>query len=274
MTDAMARAIVNEDVPAMLRTIPPASGSATPVGDVITAQLARLRSRGWHVEEMETRPGVSICDEWSRVARSGSDEYVIPVPAHRNREDMWSFDFSRSGMMISWCSWSTWTWETFVEPHPNPKEHFQRITSAQFFRAFTPETDRVYDVVIFRSSEPDRAAIVPEQAFARGVERSARYYQADSQSAPIKERVAELRSSVGPYTAFQQFVSRFFEDPWFFHTTWGKTRTRDGYALALLSPREFVFVQTMPFSDTTREALVADLRAILGAVPLDSPASP
>jgi hypothetical protein len=274
MTDALARALVNEDVPSMLRTLLAATNGASPVGDHITAQLTTLRSRGWHVEELQGRPGFDVCTD----DRRRLETWIMPIPPHRNHEVGLVGDYMTGAMYDSWCMWSMWTWAEFGKPRWNDKDWFQGITHPWFFRAFTPAADRIYDIIIFRPGDPTRASIMPEEAFARGVEGFRRAIDApDPQefthvfdpfvgSVRSVERIAS-RSSSGPYAALQGYAKVFEAEGSFLHAYYGKRRTRDGYVLALLAPHELVFVKTTPFSDITREALADDLRAILGVVP-------
>ncbi len=89
------------------------------------------------VEELQGRPGFDVCTDDGR----GLQIWIMPIPAHRNHENMLAEDFMTGAMFDGWCRWSMWTWLEFGRPQRNEKDWFQRITFPWFFRAFTPAAD-------------------------------------------------------------------------------------------------------------------------------------
>jgi len=276
----MAREFVKNDVPEILDALPVGSGTSPPVGDAISAHVTGLRSKGWLVEEFVGLKELSNLRSSDVHERYGGREWVLPIPAHRMNEDGPADDFLIIAMHQDWRSWCTWTWMDFVGSEWGSKERFERIATGRFFRVFAPAADRVYDIMIFRPSGTGGPTIVSDSAFARGVERAwSSFNPPDPREwtnifglgLTAVERVAALRSNVGAYTALQVYAKRFAASSTFLHAEFGKRRTRDEYVLELLSKTEFVIVRTLLFTDTGRDALVSDLRAILAGADARAP---
>jgi hypothetical protein len=264
--------LVSDDVPAIVRALPPSTLERTGVGDSILGQVPALRSQNWLVEELEGHPG-----DRKNEKRYAKQQYLIPIPPERSHEDFVAWDFLASAVIDSWASWSTLMWEVFVGSDFGSKEKFENITDGRYLRAFTPETRRVYDVAIFRPTHGP--FIVDDTAVESGVTklweaiRPADPRAFPSVFGPVRfvEPVAALRSSHDGYALLQSFVSRFIAGSTFLHASFGKARVRDMFIVAFISKSEFVIIQTAPYSNTTREEVASDLSAILGSAMREKP---
>jgi len=264
MSPSIQKAIVHEDVPALLRTLPPPVLVTTGVGAIVAARAADLRSRGWFVEELRGHANQVAYDR----LRAGR-EYVIPIPASRAQKAEVDGDFSVTATFDTWRGWSAELGRSFS----GSSEAFERAVTGRFHRAFTPARDRVYDVLIFDPSGPS-SVIATGAAFARGVEnvwaalhpRDGRGFSMDIFGmARYVVPAADARLGLGAYTVLQVYENRFFSSFNFLHAEYGRRAARDQYILLALSETELVVVQTVLYDDTTREAVIADLALILGA---------
>jgi hypothetical protein len=264
LSPSVQKAIVRDDVPALLRALPPPTFVKSGVGAIVAARAAELRSRGWFVEELRGHANREAYDRL-RAER----EYVIAIPDSRARKSEVDGDFSVTATFDVWRGWSAELGQAFF----GSREAFERAVTGRFHRAFSPTRDRVYDVLIFDPSGPS-SVIAAGAAFAQGVEsvwaalhpRDGRGFSMDVFGmARYVVPAADARLSLGAYTVLQVYESRFFSDFNLLHAEYGRRPARDQYILLALSESELIVVQTVLYDDTIREDLIADLALILGA---------
>lgn len=259
--------LVERDVPEMLqRTLLKEEPSVAAAR--ISPHLAKLRSEGWFVEEFRSGAGATYGDWYSKYSNR---QYLINVPDRVMKKPEFGNDFLSSAMVDQWRCWST----VFVERFSEKKTDLSRLpqgASGDYFRAISPDADRVYDIVVIRSASAG-AALIEDRFFESGTEdlwrsinppKSDEFPRCVFKDARFVEPEAAKRSTSGKYVALQVYAKRYYPSGTFLHASYGKSRGRDTYILVLASVNAFIVVQTVLYEETTRDTLYSDLRALVG----------
>jgi hypothetical protein len=259
--------IVDQDVPGILQPWllrEDALGAATGV----PARVRRLRSQGWFVEEFQSPTGTTYGDWYSRYS---GRQYLIDMPEDVLKKPEFGNDFLSSAMVDQWHCWSA----AFAQRFSETKADLSRLPKeavGEYFRIISPKADRVYDVIAIRPADPDRA-LMGSRVAESGIEdlwRSINPPKSDEfpgcmfKDVRFVEPEAAKRFVIGKYTILEAYARRYYPSGTFLHASYGKSRGRDTYILALLSSKAFIIVQTVLYPDTTRETLVGDLRYLIG----------
>lgn len=259
--------LVEETVPGLLQPWIPKADD-TQAGETVAANVGRLKSNGWFVEEFRSSTINELVD------KKYSREYITEVPPRRLKEEESAWDFYTSGMVENWESWNSMFWEVFfsAEYFSNSRQELDKIAQGHFFRAISPGGDRIYDVVIFRPKNPEYV-LIADPANGAPVAHLWKYLNPPrpddfphmSVYGPVRyvKPTAAKRFNVGKYTVLEVYARRYSAGGTFLGAEFGSSPLRDTYILVLISNKELVVVQTKLFSDATPEILMEDLGKII-----------
>jgi hypothetical protein len=259
------KTIVDRDVPGMLEAWLPRESSDAAAR--IPASITSLRSKGWSVEEFHSGADTTYADWYSKYS---GRQYLINVPDQVMKKPEFGNDLLSSAMVDQWHCWSAAFAERFSENRTD-LSRLPKIAAGDYFRAISPDANRVYDIVIIRSPQAN-TALIEDRLAESGIEilwrninpaKSDEFPRCMFKDVRFVEPEAAKRLTLGRYVALEVYARRYYPGGTFLHASYGKSRGRDTYILALVSPKTFIVVQTDLYADTTRDTFVGDLRQIL-----------